>query len=185
MPASTSPRIAIARAATTPRPGWGRASSPSPAARTSTPSAYATTTGATTLLDSDLAKAWYEDDDEFAAAWAAPGVLDLLLRPDALGDGVAVVTYANGPDGGYDTLALGSGPIPLDGRVGLRPLCLEASLSGEPYVVERLVENGQTLRDVEAPGSWQGGAAFAADAQALEALRVVRRRRGRGWRWAA
>ena len=133
--------------------------------------AHATTTGATTLLDSDLAKAWYEDDDEFAAAWAAPGVLDLLLRPDALGDGLAVVTYANGPDGGYDTLALGSGPLPLDGRVELRPLCLEASLSGEPYVVERLVENGQTLRDVEAPGSWQGGASFAADPQALEALR--------------
>ncbi len=38
-------------------------------------------------------------------------------------------------------------------------------------MVERLVENGQTLRDVEAPGSWQGGAAFAVDAQALEALR--------------
>ena len=36
MPASTSPPTAIARAATTPRPGWGRASSPSPAARTST-----------------------------------------------------------------------------------------------------------------------------------------------------
>ena len=34
------------------------------------------------------------------------------------------------------------------------------------------MENGQTLRDVEAPGSWQGGAAFAPDAQTLEALRA-------------
>ena len=99
-------------------------------------------------------------------------MLDLLLRPDALGDGISVVTHTSGPDGGYDTLSLGTGPIPLDGPVGLRPVCLEASLSADPYLVPRLVENGQTLRDVEAPGSWQGGAAFAPDAQTLEALRA-------------
>ena len=99
---------------------------------------YATTTGTATLLDSDLASAWYEDDDEFAAAWATPTVLDLLLRPDALGDGVSVVTFTSGTDGGYDTVSLGTGPIPIDGRVGLRPVCLEASLSGDPYLVSRL-----------------------------------------------
>jgi hypothetical protein len=133
---------------------------------------YATTTAATSLLDSDLARAWYEDDDEFAAAWAAPTVLDILLRPEALGDGISVVTHASGSEGGYDSLSLGTGPIPLDGVVGLRPVCLEASLSKEPYLVTRLVENGQALRDVEAPGSWLGGAAFAPDAQSMEALRA-------------
>ncbi len=99
-------------------------------------------------------------------------MLDLLLRPDALGDGVSVVTFTSGTDGGYDTVSLGTGPVPIDGRVGLRPVCLEASLSGDPYLVPRLVENGQTLRDVEAPGSWQGGAVFVPDAQTLEALRA-------------
>ncbi len=133
---------------------------------------YATTTAATSLLDSDLARAWYEDDDEFAAAWAAPTVLDILLRPEALGDGISVVTHTSGSEGGYDRLSLETGPIPLDGAVGLLPVCLEASISKDPYLVTRLVENGQTLRDVEAPGSWQGGAAFAPDAESLEALRA-------------
>jgi hypothetical protein len=132
---------------------------------------YATTSGDTRLLDSDLASGWYGDKDEFAAAWAAPTVLDVLLRPEALGDGLTVATHRSGTDGGYDTLTLGTGPIPLDGQVGLRPACLEASISGEPFVVRRLVENGQTLRDVEAPASWRGGASFTTDAETLEALR--------------
>jgi hypothetical protein len=131
---------------------------------------YATTTGATSLLDSDLAQGWYEDDDEFAAAWAAPAVLDLLFRPEALGDGLSVVAFTSGTDG-YDVVSLDPAAIPLDGTVGLRPLCLEASLTGQPYVVRRLTENGQTLRDVETPSSWLAGASFRPDETTLEALR--------------
>jgi hypothetical protein len=134
--------------------------------------AYASTTGQTTLLDSDLASGWYEDGDPFAAAWASPTVLDLLLRPEAVGDGLAAVTYANGRDGGYDTLGLASGLVPLDGAVGLRPACLEAHLSAGPFVVRRLEENGQALRDVDTPASWLGGAALAPDPASLEALRA-------------
>jgi hypothetical protein len=131
---------------------------------------YAATTGATSLLDSDLARGWYEDDDAFAAAWAAPTVLDVLFRPEALGDGVDVVAFTSATDG-YDVVSLDPGPIPLDGAVGLRPLCLEASLTGRPYVVRRLTENGQTLRDVETPSSLRAGAAFRPDGTALQALR--------------
>lgn len=133
--------------------------------------AYATTTGETTLLDSDLAGGWYEDKDPFAAVWAAPAVLDLLLRPEALGDSLAVVTYTSGTDGGYDLLSLGTGPVPLDGVVGLRPACLGASLSGESFVIARLSEGGQTLRDVEAATSWRGEAGFRPDQASLDALR--------------
>jgi hypothetical protein len=124
---------------------------------------FATTTGQTRLLDTDLAEAWYRDRDAFAAAWADPAVLDLLVRPERIGDEIRVVTFTDGPDGGYDTLTLGIGAIPVDGEVGLRPTCLEASILAEPFVIRRLVENGQTLRDVEAPASWRGGAAFALD----------------------
>jgi hypothetical protein len=134
--------------------------------------AYASTTGQTTLLDSDLASGWYGDDDPFAAAWASPTVLDVLLRPEAVGDGVSVVTYANGPDGGYDTLGLVGGLIPLDGAVGLRPGCLEASLTPGPFVVRRLEEGGQVLRDVETPVAWVGGATLVPDAESLDALRA-------------
>jgi hypothetical protein len=134
--------------------------------------AYASTTGQTTLLDSDLASGWYGDADPFAAAWASPTVLDVLLRPEAVGDSVSVVTYANGPDGGYDTLGLDGGPIPLDGAVGLRPACLEASLTAGPFVVRRLEEGGQVLRDVETPAAWVGGATLVPDAASLEALRA-------------
>jgi hypothetical protein len=132
---------------------------------------YATTTGETRLLDSDLARGWYEDDDPFAAAWPTPTVLDVLLRPESLGDDLSLVTYTSGADGGYDVLSLGTGPIPLDGRVGLRPACLSASLSGEPFVIGRLTEGGQTLRDVEAATSWSGEAAFLTDQASQEALR--------------
>jgi hypothetical protein len=131
---------------------------------------FATTTGLTRLLDTDLAEAWYRDGDAFAAAWAGPGILDLLVRPEGIGDGLRVVTFTNAPDGGYDTLALGDGAIPVDGVVGLRPACLEASIVAEPFVVRRLVENGQTLRNVEAPASWRGGAAFAVDGTTRPAL---------------
>jgi hypothetical protein len=131
---------------------------------------FASTTGATSLLDSDLARGWYEDDDEFAAAWAAPTVLDVLFRPEALGDGLDVVAFTSATDG-YDVVSLDPGPIPLDGAVDLRPLCLEASLTGQPYVVRRLTENGQTLRDVETPSSLRAGAAFRPDGSALQALR--------------
>jgi hypothetical protein len=131
---------------------------------------FATTTGQTRLLDTDLAGAWYRDRDPFSAAWAAPAVLDLLVRPEGIGDELRVVTFTSAADGGYDTLTLGSGAIPVGGDVGQRPACLEASIVAEPFVVRRLIENGQTLRNVEAPASWRGGAAFAMDETARQAL---------------
>ncbi len=135
--------------------------------------AYASTNGKTQLLDSDLSKGWYEGDDPFAAAWASPTVLDLLVRPEAMGDGLVVVTFSTAAEGGYDSLALGSAPIPVDGQVGLRPICLEASIASEPFMVERLVEGRQTLRDVEAPASWRGGASFPVSGAALEVLQSL------------
>jgi len=131
---------------------------------------YATTSAKTKLLDSDLSAGWYEDDDAFAASWAAPNVLDLLVRPEGMGDGLRVVTFVSGADGGYDTLTIGPGPIPVDGDVGLLPLCVEGSMSTQPFVVRRLVENGQTLRNVEAPASWHGGGAIPLDDDARSAL---------------
>ena len=135
--------------------------------------AYASTNGRTQLLDSDLSKGWYGGDDPFAAAWASPTVLDLLVRPEAMGDGLVVVTFSTATEGGYDGLALGSAPIPVDGQVGLRPACLEASIANEPFVVKRLVEGRQTLRDVEAPASWRGGASFPVSGAALEVLQSL------------
>jgi hypothetical protein len=131
---------------------------------------YATTTGQTRLLDSDLSRGWYSDDDAFAAAWAAPDVLDILVRPEGIGDGIRVLSFTSGVDGGYDSVDLGTGAIPIDGQVGLRPACLEASISDEPFIISRLRESGQTLRDVEASASWRGGASFALDADTRQTL---------------
>jgi hypothetical protein len=132
--------------------------------------ARTTTTGRTQLLDSDLARGWYRDRDAFAAAWAAPNVLDVLIRPEGLGADLRVVTFASAQDGGYDSVDLGVAGIPVDGRVGLRPLCLEAAITAEPYTVRRLVENDQMLRNVEARASWLGGGAFALDAESRASL---------------
>jgi hypothetical protein len=134
---------------------------------------YASTTGKTRLLASDLARGWYGDKGPYAASWAAPGVLDVLLRPQAFGDGFRVVTYVSGSDGGYDTVTLGPALIPSNGRVGLVPVCVEGSISGRPYTVDRLVENGQTLRNVEAPASWRGGARLPLDQSSRGALETL------------
>ena len=120
---------------------------------------WASTTGKTRLLYSDLAKAWYQGKDPFAATWAAPGVLDMLIKPSAFGEGFRVVTHAAGGKGGYDSLALGPAAIPTNGRVGLAPACIEGSIVAEPFAVSRLVESGQVVRDVEARASWLGGTA--------------------------
>ena len=117
---------------------------------------WASTTGKTRLLDSDLSRGWYQDKDPFAAAWAAPGVLDVLVAPEAFGEGFRVVSHVSGSEGGYDLVGHGPGVIPADGRTGLVPSCIEGSIEAEPFVVRRLVENGQTLRDVEASASWRG-----------------------------
>ena len=77
---------------------------------------YATTTQKTSLLASDLSKAWYKRKRPFAADWAAPNVLDVLVPAEAIGDGLKVVTYVSGPAGGYDSVALGPGR-----DAGLRP----------------------------------------------------------------
>ena len=134
---------------------------------------WASTTGKTKLLDSDLAQGWYKDRDPFAAAWAAPNVLDVLVAPQAFGDGFRVLTHVDGRDGGYDTVSLGVGAIPADGEVGLIPICIEGSVSDQPFVVGRLVENGQVLRDVEAPASWRGGASLPLDDDTRGALEAV------------
>jgi hypothetical protein len=134
---------------------------------------HATTTGLTELHDSDLARGWYRDRDAFAAAWAAPNVLDLLIRPEGLGDELRVVTFTSADGGAYDIVDLGTGGIPVDGAVGLRPTCLAAATSTEPFVVSRLAERGQTLRDVETPASLQAGAAFRVDGAMRDALAAV------------
>ena len=46
---------------------------------------WASTTGKTRLLASDLAKRWYAGKDPFSAAWAAPNVLDVLIAPEYFG----------------------------------------------------------------------------------------------------
>ena len=131
---------------------------------------WASTTGKTRLLNSDLAKAWYKAKDPFAAGWAAPNVLDLLIKPSAFGEDFRVITHAAGGAGGYDTLTLGPAAIPTDGRVGLLPACIEGSIMAEPFVVSRLVENGQVVRNVEAQASWRGGASVPLDGKARAAL---------------
>jgi hypothetical protein len=131
---------------------------------------YATTTDKVKLLDSDLSKGWYKDKSPFAASWVAPNVLDVLVRPQALGEGIRIVTFASGPEGGYDSITLGPSAIPVDGRVGLLPACTEAAISTDAFTIGRLVENGQTLRNIEAPASWQGGAAIPIDAESRAAI---------------
>ena len=121
---------------------------------------WASTTGETTLQASDLAKGWYKAKTPFAASWATPTVIDFLIKPATFGQGFRVITNAAAADGGYDSLTLGPSPVPVDGRVGLAPACVEGSISQLPYVVPRVVDNKEVVRDVEAPASWQGGAAL-------------------------
>ena len=134
---------------------------------------WASTTGKTRLLGSDLAKRWYRDKTPFAASWAAPNVLDVLIAPEAFGEGFRVITYVEGDEGGYDSVSIGPAAVPVDGRVGLVPTCIEGSIRAEPFVVRRLVENGQTLRDVEAPASWRGGATLPLDETTRAALAAL------------
>jgi hypothetical protein len=135
--------------------------------------AWASTTDKTSLLVSDLAKRWYRGKTPFAAMWAAPNVLDVLLAPEAFGPGFRVITHVDGEDGGYDSASVGLAPIPADGRVGLVPACIEGSIRGQAFVVGRMVENGQTLRDVEAPASWRGGASLPVDDETRAALQAL------------
>jgi|GEM_PF-5971374 len=134
---------------------------------------WASTTDKTRLLQSDLAKGWYKGKAPFAASWAAPNVLDVLIAPKRFGAGLSVITHAAGADGGYDRVSVGPTAIPVDGQLGLVPTCLEGSISGEPFVVRRLVENGQVLRDVEAPASWRGGMTLPVEPGVRDALETV------------
>ncbi len=84
---------------------------------------WASTTGQQRLLASDLAKGWYKDKSPFAAAWAAPNVLDLLVAPEAIGEGFRVITHVDGEAGGYDSATVGLGPIVASGEVGYVPTC--------------------------------------------------------------
>jgi hypothetical protein len=153
--------------------GVGRAPQPFAGSEDVYSVTHATTTGLTELQDSDLARGWFRDRDAFAAAWAAPDVIDILIRPEGLGDELRVVTFTSAADGGYDVVDLGTGGIPVDGAVGLRPSCLAAAISTEPFVVPRLAERGQTVRDVETPASLQAGAAFRVDDATRDALAAV------------
>ena len=119
---------------------------------------WASTTGKTKLHASDLAKAWYQDKTPFAASWAEPTVLDFLVAPKSFGDGFRIITHSAGSEGGYDIVSWGPAAVPTDGTVGLVPVCHEGSISAEPFVVGRLNEGGQTVRNVEAQASWRGGA---------------------------
>jgi len=134
---------------------------------------WASTTDKTKLLQSDLAKGWYKGKDAFAASWAAPNVLDVLIAPKRFGAGFSVITHAAGADGGYDSVSLGPAAIPTDGQVGLIPSCIEGSISGEPFVVSRLVENGQVLRNVKAPASWRGGVTLPVEPEVRDALEAI------------
>ena len=117
---------------------------------------WASTTGQQKLLASNLANGWYKDKTPFAAAWAAPDILDVLVAPEAIGDGFRVITHVQSDEGGYDSAAVGLGPIASDGEVGYVPSCVEGAIRDEPFVVGRLVENGQTLRDVDRAGLLAG-----------------------------
>ena len=134
---------------------------------------YASTTGKTKLLSSDLAKAWYKDRSPYAAAWAAPNVLDMLIAPEDVGPGIRAISFVSGDEGGYDSVSVGTTAVPVNGRVGLVPVCIEGSVSTESFTVRRLVENGQTLRDVDAPASWRGGATLPISASERSALEMV------------
>ena len=134
---------------------------------------WASTTGKTKLLSSDLAKAWYQAKDPFATHWAEPTVLDFLVAPKAFGDGFRVITHAAGSQGGYDIADYGPAPVPTDGRVALVPVCHEGSISAEPFVIGRLSESDQTVRNVEAPASWRGGARIPVDEAVRPALKAL------------
>lgn len=133
---------------------------------------WAATTGKARLLSSDLAKAWYKDKAPFAASWAEPTVLDFLIAPAALGDGLRLITHAAGDDGGYDVASWGPAPIPVDGTVGLVPVCHEGSIEAQPFVIGRLNEGGQTVRNVDAQASWRGGARLPVDEAVRPALQA-------------
>ena len=128
------------------------------------------------ILFSDLARGWYKGKQAYAASQPAPEVVDILVRPEHFGESFRVATFTDTTaGGGYDVAGLGGilATIPLDGRVDAAPACLEASVASEPFVVERLIENGQTFRDLETPRSWTGTARFALtdeERAALEAL---------------
>ncbi|CAN5810015.1 hypothetical protein BH23CHL8_BH23CHL8_19330 [soil metagenome] len=114
-------------------------------------------------LHTDLSKRrWYRGSATFAAARPAPEVIDMLIAPQSFGDHLRVVTYVDAEDGGYVVTGLGPvrSPIPLDGRVGRLPSCVEGSISNEAFTVRRLVENGQAFRSIQTPRSWLGGATF-------------------------
>jgi hypothetical protein len=134
---------------------------------------WAATTGKTKLLNSDLSKAWYKGAAPFAASWAAPNVLDVLVAPQRFGEGFRVITHTAGGDGGYDSVGFGPAAIPTAGAVGLVPTCIEGSIAAVPYVVRRLTENGQTVRNVEAPASWRGGATVPVDEAIRDRLAAV------------
>jgi hypothetical protein len=134
---------------------------------------YATSTGKSRLLKSDLAKGWYKAKGPYAAMWAAPNVLDMIVTPQEFGDDFRAVTFVSGPDGGYDVVDVAGTPIASGGRIGFVASCVEASIETQPFTVRRLVENGQTLRDVEAPASWRGGGAFPLQAAERDALATL------------
>jgi hypothetical protein len=124
-------------------------------------------------LFSDLARGWYKGRQPFAAHRPSPEVVDILVRPERFGEAFRVATFAESTIGaGYDVAGIGGtlSTIPLDGRVPVTPTCLEAAVATEPFVVERLIENGQTFRDVETPRSWTGTARFALTDEERSAL---------------
>jgi len=131
---------------------------------------WASTTGKTKLLASDLAKSWYKDKTPFAASWSEPTVLDFLVAPKSFGDDFRVVTHASGDEGGYDLASWGPAALPTDGTVGLVPVCHESSISAEPFTIGRLNEGGQMVRNVDARASWRGGARIPVDETVRPAL---------------
>jgi hypothetical protein len=135
---------------------------------------WAPTTGQTRLLNSDLGRRdWYRGEAPFAAAWASPTVLDLLVPPSGMGEGFRVVTHTAAESGGYDVVSLGPAAIPVGGEAGLVPTCVEGSVANEPIVVPRLSEGGQAVRDVEAPATWRGGARVPMDDASRAALGML------------
>jgi hypothetical protein len=138
------------------------------------------------LLFSDLSRGWYRGREAFAAHRPAPEVVDLLVRPERFGEDLRVATFATGSEGsGYDVAGIGTtvARVPIDGIAQPAPSCLEASIGTEPFVVERLIENGQTFRDIETARTWSATALFAlsdAERAAIEALVAARDADGDG-----
>jgi hypothetical protein len=115
------------------------------------------------VLYSDLARGWYKGREAFAAHRPAPEVVDFLVRRERFGDVLRVATFSSGAGGsGYDVVGVGPAhaTIPLDGVVGTLPTCIEASVANDPWIVDRLVESGETFRDIETPRSWSVAATF-------------------------